>query len=36
MAPRRPILYPDQRTLAIVTALVLLGSIALVAWVALG
>ncbi len=35
MAPRRPILFPDQWTLAIVTAPVLLGSIAFVAWVLL-
>jgi hypothetical protein len=36
MAPRRPVLYPDQWPLAVVTAIVLLGSIALVAWVLLG
>ena len=32
MAPRRPLLYDDQWPLALVTAIVLLGSIALVAW----
>jgi hypothetical protein len=32
MAPGRPALFPDQYALAIVTVLVLLGSIALVAW----
>jgi hypothetical protein len=32
MAPRRPVLYPDQWPLAVVTAVVLVGSIALVAW----
>jgi hypothetical protein len=36
MAPRRPVLYEDQWALALVTALVLLGSIALVAWAVLG
>jgi hypothetical protein len=36
MAPRRPVLFPDQYALALVTALVLLGSIALVAWLVLG
>ena len=36
MAPRRPILYPDQWTLAIVTGIVLVGSIALVVWVFFG
>jgi hypothetical protein len=36
MAPRRPILYEDQWALALVTALVLVGSIALVAWAVLG
>ncbi len=36
MAPGRPILFPDQWTLALVTAIVLIGSIALVAWVFLG
>ena len=35
MAPRRPLLFPDQYALALVTAIVLLGSIALVAWVVL-
>ena len=32
MAPRRPLLFPGQYALALVTAIVLLGSIALVAW----
>jgi len=32
MAPRRPILFPDQRALALVTGLVLVASIALVLW----
>ena len=36
MAPRRPILYEDQWPLALVTGIVLIGSIALVAWVLLG
>ncbi len=34
MAPRRPLLFPDQWALALVTGLVLVGSIALVLWVA--
>jgi hypothetical protein len=33
MAPRRPLLFPGQYALALVTAIVLLGSIAFVAWV---
>ena len=33
MAPRRPLLFPGQYALALVTAIVLGGSIALVAWV---
>ena len=36
MAPRRPALFEDQYALALVTAIVLLGSIALVAWAVLG
>jgi hypothetical protein len=36
MAPRRPILFPDQWALALVTALVLVASIALVAWAFFG
>ena len=36
MAPRRPVLFEGQYTLALVTAIVLLGSIALVVWVVLG
>ena len=35
MAPRRPLLFPEQYALALVTAIVLLGSIALVAWAVL-
>ena len=33
MAPRRPLLYADQIPLAVVSAVVLVGSIALVVWV---
>jgi hypothetical protein len=33
MAPRRPVLFSDQVALALVTGLVLLGSIALVVYV---
>ena len=36
MAPRRPILYQDQWALALVTAIVLIGSIALVVWAVFG
>jgi hypothetical protein len=36
MAPGRPVLFPDQLGLAIVTALVLIGSIALVLWAFFG
>ena len=36
MAPGRPAIFPDQYALAIVTALVLIGSIALVLWAILG
>jgi hypothetical protein len=36
MAPRRPVLYPDQWPLAVVTAIVLVGSIALVVWAVFG
>jgi hypothetical protein len=32
MAPRRPLLYEDQWPLALVTAFVLVASIALVVW----
>ena len=32
MAPRRPVLFPDQYALAIVTVVVLLASVALVFW----
>jgi hypothetical protein len=33
MAPRRPILFSEQLALALVTAIVLLGSVALVVYV---
>ena len=33
MAPRRPLLFDGQYALALVTAIVLVGSIAFVAWV---
>jgi len=36
MAPRRPALFPQQYGLAMVTALVLLGGLAVVLWVVLG
>ncbi len=36
MAPRRPVLYEDQWALALVTGLVLVGSIALVVWAVFG
>jgi hypothetical protein len=36
MAPRRPVLFPDQYALAIVTVLVLAASIALVLWAFFG
>ena len=36
MAPRRPLLFEGQYTLALVTAIVMVGSIALVAWVVFG
>jgi hypothetical protein len=36
MAPRRPLLFEGQYALAIVTAIVLVGSLVLVAWVILG
>jgi hypothetical protein len=36
MAPRRPLLFPGQYALALVTAIALLGSIALVLWVVFG
>jgi hypothetical protein len=36
MAPRRPLLFPRQYALALVTALLLLGGLALVLWVYLG
>jgi len=36
MAPRRPVLFPDQYALAIVTAVVLIASIAFVLWAFFG
>jgi hypothetical protein len=36
MAPGRPALFPDQYALALVTAVVLIASIALVLWAVLG
>jgi hypothetical protein len=36
MAPRRPVLFPDQYALAIVTGLVLIASIAFVLWAIFG
>jgi hypothetical protein len=36
MAPRRPALFPQQYGLALVTAILLLGGLAVVLWVALG
>ena len=36
MAPRRPLLFEGQYALALVTAIVLVGSIAFVAWVVFG
>ena len=36
MAPRRPLLFPGQYALALVTAIVMVGSIALVAWAVFG
>jgi hypothetical protein len=36
MAPRRPALFPQQYGLALVTALLLLGGLAVVLWLMLG
>ena len=36
MAPRRPVLFSGQYALALVTAILLVGSLALVAWAVLG
>ena len=36
MAPRRPLLFPRQYALALVTAVLLLGGLALVLWAYLG
>jgi hypothetical protein len=36
MAPRRPALFPQQYGLALVTAILLLGGLAVLLWVALG
>lgn len=35
MAPRRPVLFEGQYALALVTAIVLIGSVAVVVWWAL-
>jgi hypothetical protein len=35
MAPRRPALFPQQYGLALVTAILLLGGLAVVLWLAL-
>jgi hypothetical protein len=36
MAPRRPLLFPRQYALALITAILLLGSVALVLWAVFG
>jgi hypothetical protein len=36
MAPRRPALFPQQYGLALVTAILLLGGLALMLWLVLG
>jgi hypothetical protein len=36
MAPRRPALFPQQYALALVTAILLLGGLAVVLWLVLG
>jgi hypothetical protein len=36
MAPRRPALFPQQYGLALVTAILLLGGLAVVLWAVLG
>ena len=36
MAPRRPALFPQQYGLALVTAILLLGGLVVVLWLALG
>ena len=36
MAPRRPLLFPGQYALALVTVILLVASIAFVAWAILG
>jgi hypothetical protein len=36
MAPRRPLLFPGQFALALVTAILLLGGLAMVLWILLG
>jgi hypothetical protein len=36
MAPRRPVLFPGQYALALITAILLVGSVALVLWAVLG
>ena len=36
MAPRRPLLYPGQYALALVTAILLLVGVAIALWIVLG
>ena len=36
MAPRRPLLYPRQYALALISVILLVGSVALVLWAVLG
>jgi hypothetical protein len=36
MAPRRPALFPQQYGLALVTAILLVGGLAMVLWLVLG
>jgi hypothetical protein len=36
MAPRRPLLFPGQYALALVTVILLLGGVAVVLWAVLG
>ena len=36
MAPRRPLLYPGQYALALVTAILLLAGVAIALWIVLG
>jgi hypothetical protein len=36
MAPRRPLLYPGQYALALVTAILLLAGVGIALWIVLG